>query len=193
VLLPGNILPLHIFEPRYKLMIRHVIDESRPFGVVLALDNGIATIGCTAIVARVFKTYEDGRMDIETLGESAYRINEVHQEKPHLEATVELLSDDPTPAPPAVTEELRTVFAQCHLLMHDSPPSPVEDVPGASLAYRLACEVPLGLTIVQELLEMRSEFQRQSKLIERLNQLLPDLSRTRHMRSRAQGNGHGLN
>jgi len=193
VLLPGNILPLHIFEPRYKLMIQHVVDRSEPFGVVLAIENGIAAVGCTAIVARIHKTYEDGRMDIETLGEAAYRIAELHESQPYLEATVEMLADDLIPVPLAVTEELRTAFAQCHLLIHGSSPSPIDDVPGGSLAYRLAGELPLDLTVVQHLLELRSEFERQRNLIERLNQLLPMLARTREIRSRAGSNGHGLN
>lgn len=193
VLLPGNILPLHIFEPRYKLMIRRVMDHSEPFGVVLATESGIAAVGCTAIVAHIHKTYEDGRMDIETVGESACRVTELHDDKAYLEATVEILADDLTPGLPATAEELRTVFGQCHLLMHGSSPSPIEDVPGASLVYRLAAELPLDPTVLQELLEMRSEAQRQSKLVERLNQLLPTLARTREIRSRASGNGHGLN
>src|SRR5258708_6089435 len=72
VLLPGMTLPLHIFEPRYKRMMKTVIDEETPFGVVLARENGIATVGCTATVRNVARTYPDGRMDIVTSGESAY-------------------------------------------------------------------------------------------------------------------------
>ena len=193
VLLPGKILPLHIFEPRYKLMIRHVIDHSEPFGVVLALNNGVAAVGCTAMVTGIRKTYDDGRMDIETVGETAFHIEELHNGKPYLEGSVKMLADDLTPGPSVVTVELRTLFAQCHLLMHGSSPSPVEEALGASLAYLLAGELPLDLAAVQELLEMRSEAERQSKLIERLNQLLPILARTREMRLRATGNGHGLN
>jgi Lon protease-like protein len=174
-------------------MIQRVVDHSEPFGVVLATENGIAAVGCTAVLARIHKTYDDGRMDIETVGESAYRITELHDGKPYLEATVEILDDDWTPPPSSVTEELRAVFAQCHLLLHGSSPSPIEDVPGASLAYRLAGELPLDIAAVQDLLELRSESQRQSKLIERLNELLPVLARTREIRSRARGNGHGLN
>src|SRR5215469_1629916 len=57
VLLPGMSLPLHIFEPRYKRMIKTVIDDESPFGVVLARETGMATVGCTAMVRRVVRTY----------------------------------------------------------------------------------------------------------------------------------------
>ena len=77
VLFPGRILPLHIFEPRYRLMIGLCVDDRAPFGVVLASNEGIATVGCTATILQVAKTYDDGRMDIVTLGESVYRIREV--------------------------------------------------------------------------------------------------------------------
>ena len=51
VLFPGNSLPLHIFEPRYKTMIRDSMDNRTPFGIVLATENGLARIGCTLHVA----------------------------------------------------------------------------------------------------------------------------------------------
>jgi hypothetical protein len=94
VLFPGNSLPLHIFEDRYKQMIRRSMDDRTPFGIVLATDDGLARIGCTAEVVQLLKTYDDGRMDIETVGLFPFRINEIHQENPLVEATVEPLEDD---------------------------------------------------------------------------------------------------
>ena len=64
VLLPGTPLPLHIFEPRYKEMIGECRANSAPFGVVRALEDGIADIGCTAEIVTVTKEYPDGRLDL---------------------------------------------------------------------------------------------------------------------------------
>src|SRR5258707_13826771 len=77
VLLPGAILPLHIFEPRYRQMVRHCLDEKREFGVLLALPKGIVRVGCTARVTEVVKRYNDGRMDIVTVGRFPFRITQL--------------------------------------------------------------------------------------------------------------------
>src|SRR5579871_3645715 len=111
VLLPGTRLPLHIFEERYKLMIGRCIDQQTPFGIILAVRDGIAAIGCTAHVVRVAKTYDDGRMDILTAGQTAYRVQELHNDQPYLEGDVELLEDDPRPGPGSDATQLRTLFA----------------------------------------------------------------------------------
>src|SRR5579862_5874883 len=164
VLFPGRILPLRIFEPRYKQMIRQAVDREAPFGVVLARENGIAPVGCTAEVAQVLKTHEDGRMDIVTQGRTVYQIHALHEEKPCLEGTVEMLEDDLDPGPAGVAEELGAIFSKCHMLLHGGPPSREPDHPGVSLAYRIAGEIPLELDDLQELLEIRQEAERRRRL-----------------------------
>lgn len=194
VLLPGMTLPLHIFEQRYKRMMRTVIDEEIPFGVVLARENGIATIGCTALVRRVARTYPDGRMDVVTLGESAYRVRAVHKDKEYLEATVDMMPENLQPGPAATAEELITLFTDCHLLLHGSPPGEIniDDQADGLLAYRIASELPLELETLQELLEMRVEAERRLKLINRLNQLLPQLIQIQQIRTKS-ATSHGPN
>ena len=71
VLLPGTPLPLHIFEPRYKEMIGECLANDAPFGVVRALEEGIAEVGCTAEIITVTKEYPDGRMDLICRGSQA--------------------------------------------------------------------------------------------------------------------------
>ena len=195
VLLPGMTLPLHIFEQRYKRMMKTVIDDEVPFGVVLTRENGIATVGCTALVRRVARTYSDGRMDVITLGESAYRIRAVHKDKEYLEATVDMMAEDFEPGPTATASELITLFTDCHLLIHGSPPGDIdiEDHRDGLLAYRIASELPLELETLQELLEIRVEAERRIKLIGRLNQLLPQLVQIEHMRAKSAANSHGPN
>ena len=64
VLLPGEVVPLHIFEERYKLMIGECLDEEREFGIVWLSDDGLKEIGCAARIRRVIDRMEDGRMNI---------------------------------------------------------------------------------------------------------------------------------
>ena len=64
VLFPGTPLPLHIFEPRYKEMIAECLAQNRTFGVVRAIEQGLAEVGCTAEIVTVVKEYPDGRLDL---------------------------------------------------------------------------------------------------------------------------------
>jgi ATP-dependent Lon protease len=190
VLFPGRNLPLHIFEERYKLMITRCTQAQAPFGIVLASGEGIATIGCTANILQIVKTYEDGRMDIVTSGESAYRIHELHNDEPYLEGDVEMLADDSQSGSPAAEKELRDLFEKCYRLFSDGALPPTEDDPNVSLAYQVAADLPLDLDVRQAVLEVRAEADRRQLLIERLSEILPELERIQKARSKVSGNGH---
>ncbi|MCA9971687.1 MAG: LON peptidase substrate-binding domain-containing protein, partial [Anaerolineales bacterium] len=96
VLFPGMYLPLHIFEPRYKEMIRLCLDEKRPFGVVYIQDGQAEggplpephTVGCTAHIMQM-QPLEDGRMNIMTIGRDRFRVLAVERERPYLVGQVE--------------------------------------------------------------------------------------------------------
>lgn len=95
VLFPGMPLYLHIFEPRYKVMINECVRESRPFGVVL-IRNGSETgspadtyeVGTTAHITNV-KYLDDGEMNIATLGQQRFRLHGVRYGKPYLTGEIE--------------------------------------------------------------------------------------------------------
>src|ERR1700675_741365 len=89
VLFPRTPLPLHIFEERYKEMIRDVLDSHAEFGVVLAGEKGIVNMGCTAIVDNVLKRYPDGRMDLLAVGRRRFEILQLDDEKSYLRGQVE--------------------------------------------------------------------------------------------------------
>ena len=95
VLYPGATLPLHIFEPRYKLMIQHCLRHNCEFGVILAGEKGVATVGCTAAITRKLKDYDDGRMDILAQGRAVFRALNLLHEKEYHEAMVDFLADQP--------------------------------------------------------------------------------------------------
>jgi len=94
VLLPKNLLPLHIFEERYKLMIRECLKEGNEFGIVYFNAADIQTAGCTASIEKVLKHYEDGRLDILTYGQRRFLIKEMFDQKPYLEARVNFFDDE---------------------------------------------------------------------------------------------------
>jgi Lon protease-like protein len=110
VLYPGMVLPLHIFEERYRRLIRDLLDgaEPRRFGVI-AIRKGRETgidgvhslyeIGCTAVLRRV-EQRDDGRYDIVTVGTQRFRLLGLDHTRPYLRGEVEMLTEEP--ADPAV-------------------------------------------------------------------------------------------
>jgi uncharacterized protein len=73
VLFPTVTIPVHIFEPQYKILIQHCISRPIEFGIVLAFEQAIATAGCTADIIEKGKEYPDGEMDILVKGRSMKR------------------------------------------------------------------------------------------------------------------------
>src|SRR5205807_2616900 len=83
VLLPTEVVPLHIFEDRYKLMIGRCLDEETEFGIVWLADGGLRDIGCTARVVEVLDRMPDGRMNILVQGERPFRMLERIEDMPY--------------------------------------------------------------------------------------------------------------
>jgi Lon protease-like protein len=104
VLYPGMLLPLHIFEDRYRRLVRDLLEgpEPRRFGVI-AIRKGRETgvdgiqslyeIGCTATLRRV-EEYQDGRFDLVTVGTQRFRLLALDQTLPYLQGEIEMLADE---------------------------------------------------------------------------------------------------
>ena len=188
VLLPGTPLPLHIFEPRYKEMIGECLANNAQFGVVRAVEDGVAEVGCTAEIITVTKEYPDGRMDLITEGRKRFEVLELNQERSFLRAEVLLVPDEPESSPP----EDRAKAVQLHLEIL-SLAGAVQDLSAADqsqLSFYLAGSLPLELDFKQKLLAMRSEGQRIQAVTAYLENILPKLKRAAKAREKAGGNGH---
>jgi ATP-dependent Lon protease len=193
VLFPGEELPLHIFEPRYRRMVRECLDARSPFGMLLALEDGITRVGCTAEILEVVKRYPDGRMDIITVGRDAFRIVELFTEDPLLEGCVDYLEDRDLPVDSPARHQLIETYETCHTLLFNSLPRNVEEAPSGQLAYAIASCLPIDLLWKQQILELRAEGERQDRLLRYLREWAPHLLKEKAMRQAASGNGHGLN
>jgi Lon protease-like protein len=192
VLFPGIPLPLHIFEPRYKLMIRHCLEQRQEFGVVLARSKGVAPVGCTAEIIEVVKEYPDGQMDIITVGDQVFRMIKLVSEKSYHEADVEFLPERESTGAESSSDsdDLLRAYEKCHELVYGRPPEADDRDDSASLAYHIAGDLPLDLEKKQSLLELRDEGQRRARLLDDLKELLPLLSKKYSVREKARGNGH---
>lgn len=188
VLLPGTPLPLHIFEPRYKEMIGECRANQTPFGVVRALEEGIADIGCTAEIATVTKEYPDGRLDLVAEGRKRFEVLELNQERSFVRAEVLFVPDEP--GAPAPEESARAIDAHKEIM---SLAGAVQDLSFSSegtLSFHLAGSLPLDLDFKQKLLSLRSEGERIRALAAYLEAILPNLHRAARAREKAGGNGH---
>ena len=118
VLCPGIVVPLHIFEERYREMTRRCLDTGEPFGVVLIREGSevihpggpqqlsIAGVGTLAEI-REASRYADGRFDLLAVGTSRFVVREVRTDvEPYLVAEVEPYPDQPGAADPEVADEL---------------------------------------------------------------------------------------
>lgn len=191
VLFPGQALPLHIFEPRYREMTRHCIEAQSPFGIVLARGETIARIGCSALIIKTLKQYDDGRSDILTAGQHAFHLDRTHDDKPYLQGDVEYLDEDFSGTDAAVSARLEQLCNDCHRALYGEDAPRFETEGGISLAYHVASELPVSTAVKQEILENRSEAGRQSWLLAHLEQWYPELQRRERVRGKAAGNGHG--
>jgi len=193
VLFPGEQLPLHIFEPRYRRMVRDCLDARSPFGMLLAVDDGITRVGCTAEILEVMKRFPDGRMDILTVGRDPFRVLELYTEDPLLEGQVDYLEDRDSQVEPQKQQKLIELYETCHTLLFNSLPRSFEEVPPEELVFAVASTLPIDLMCKQHILELRTERERQEKLLRYLCDWAPHLLKEKAMRQSAGGNGHGLN
>src|SRR5271157_486410 len=193
VLFPGEQLPLHIFEPRYRRMVRECLEAKSPFGMLLALPSGVVRVGCSAEIVDVIKRYEDGRMDILTVGREPFRVLELFTADPLLEGQVDYLEDHDSMPDPARQKRLIEAYETCHTLLFTDLPRDFQEIPAEQLAYAIAATLPLDLMWKQQILELRSEAERQERLLAYLREWAPHLQKAETLRQRADGNGHGLN
>ena len=193
VLFPGELLPLHIFEPRYRRLVRACLDEKTPFGMLLALPNGVAHVGCSAEILEVTKRYEDGRMDILTVGRYPYRVVDLCTEDALLEGTIDYLEDEDSQVDPQNRAKLVELYEVCYTLLFSGMPVNLVESPQKWLSFAIAGALPLDLLWKQQILELRSEAERQDRLLRYLREWALHLHKIDSQRHRGGGNGQGLN
>jgi len=199
VLVPQELLPLHIFEERYKEMIGLCLEAKRAgtgnseFGVVQVEDKTIAMLGCTARIINVTRRYPDGRMDILTEGARRFEILLTNEEKTYLQGAVEYFDDDPGNDSPGDDDVVRAteLFRATIRLLRKSQEIPVHLLPPyRHLSFRIAGSLPVELALKQELLSIRNEFERIQRVMEAMIEIIEKLGRVEKAQRKAGGNGH---
>ena len=187
VLLPGEQLPLHIFEDRYKRMIGRSLEEGEPFGIVLRDDDGARSVGCTARVDEVLEQFDDGRMNVVVSGEEPFRVLDRFEADDFPAGEVEVVPDKAEPADADTAGAARDAFAELAERATGSRPES-EELEQAS-AYSIAARIELPDETKQSLLEMRDEDERMELLANALQAVERALDRAEVVADHARSNG----
>ena len=191
VIFPGTKIPLHIFEQRYRLMISEAISGHSAFGIILVRNQQIVAEGCSAVVERVTKKHEDGRLDIDVRGRKRFKTLELDQSLPYLQARVEYFEDHSrVPVNKTVLAEVQQHADRLADLLGVGEP----DVIGATLSepsFHIVHGLPLELDFKQALLGKRSEAERLADLGEYLPSLIERVQTAGRVKKLAATNGKG--
>jgi Lon protease-like protein len=188
VLIPRELVPLHIFEERYKQMIGECIEQEREFGIVWLSDDGLKDIGCSARIERVLERFDDGRLNILVEGVKPFRLVRRIDDLPYPAGDVQPLSDDPEdPDDARAIAAARARYADLVAEVTDERP---DDETLAQLdAYGMAATLDVGLEAKQELLELRTERARLEQLDNLFGEALGRIRHAERAAERARGNG----
>jgi Lon protease-like protein len=187
VALPSELLPLHIFEERYKTMIARVLEEEGEFGIVWVSDDGLRPIGCACEIAEVLERMPDGRLNLVARGTRAFRIEARQEELAYPAGTVEFLEDRAEEVDPEAAADAHRVYADLVEQATDRTPDPEEI--GAMSAYEMAATVEFGLEAKQGLLDLRSESARLRLVARLFRGAIKRLDFVERAQARARSNG----
>lgn len=187
VLFPNQMLPLHVFEERYKMMIGECLRDSAVFGVVLIREGREVGEPAkpfeTGTSARIVDAQElsGGRMGLRTIGEQTFRIVSITQERPYMRALVEFRDYDETSAEDtdALAQSVRGRFS-AHLeilkaLSERETPALDLGITPDRLSYLVASVMSIEMREKQQLLEATSTLERlkaEATILERENRAL---------------------
>jgi len=205
VMFPDVVVPLHIFEERYRSMINRCIEESSAFGIVLIPPGTAAesesTIGRTGVTARIvqFERLEDGRLNIMSAGEKRFRILQFTGNDPCWTADVEFF-EDVVESGEELQESIDDVvrlYRELHRLASSLRGVEAEEVhipeSPVSLSFMVSYILDIDPAAKQELLEMTSTTGRLKSLtvhLEGIIQRVNEQIARDAMKRKVKGNGH---
>ncbi len=192
VVYPGEILNLHIYEPKYKQLIAENAALKKPFGIPVVLNNSISELGTLVEITEINKAYDNGEMDIRTKGLKVFKILEVINEIPD-----KLYSGAIVNYPYNVERGNRllmqrviSAIKELHKILKISKKFKDED---ELWSYDVAHHAGLALEEEYELLGLMSELQRQEYLKRHLSKVLPVVAEMEALKEKIKLNGHFKN
>jgi Lon protease-like protein len=187
VALPNELVPLHIFEQRYRVMIEHCLVHESEFGVLWVSDDEIKQVGCTCEIDQVLERTEDGRLNILARGVRPFRLVQREGDLAYPAGKVEFLSEHDEQTDLTGANTTRELYGELFEQATDQTIAP-EDLASMN-AYEMAATVDFGSDAKQELLELRSENARLRLLTLLLRAAIKRLQLVERAQTRARSNG----
>ncbi|MDE0023841.1 MAG: LON peptidase substrate-binding domain-containing protein [Spirochaetaceae bacterium] len=191
VLYPRAPLPLHIFEERYKEMVAAALDGEGVFGMVCAGKAGVARVGCTAKIVKVIRRYDDGRMDILTVGMRRFRIARLVTDEAYLQAQVSYFGDEAAGTGGKLVARCMKLYREIYESTPGNlPEADLEECSATVASFYLAYFSDLSLVRKQQFLELTDPNTRLRALRKAFETRLRERQESRRRARRIEGNGH---
>jgi Lon protease-like protein len=180
VLFPGSLLPLHIFEERYKTLIRMSLEHDSEFGINLIENDKIEPIGCSAIVKNVIREYDDGRLDIAVEGRRRYKLGQfVEGTTPYFVGEATFFNDKPEKINYSVRRRAIELYNKFVEIAYKGTVLPANETSSdMKISFLLVQKAGLELKERQKFLSLQSENERLSALNRHFESMLPLLTST---------------
>jgi uncharacterized protein len=193
VVFPAEQLNLHIFEPRYKQLIKDCFAAKKPFGIPSVINNVVMDMGTLVYITEIVSVYEDGKMDIKTEGDKIFRVLENIQEIPeklYNGAIVNYPENNYTGSKSLmrkIIDQTRTLHQALKVEKKFSKPDDVLNT------YDIAHHTGMGLEQEYEFIGLLKEIQRQEYIKRHLQKVLPVVTEMESLKERVKLNGHFKN
>ena len=193
VVYPGEDLNLHIFEPKYKQLIKECFDQKKPFGMPVVINNKINELGTLVDIVEVSKMYDTGEMDIKTRGQKVFRVLEIINEVPDKLYSGAIVSYPVNTGhgKKLLMTKVIAAIKELHKLLKVNKPFPKTE--GHLSSYDVAHHAGLTLEEEYEFLSLTNELQRQEYLKRHLAKVLPVVAEMELLKEKIKLNGHFKN
>lgn len=193
VVYPGEQLNLHIFEPRYKQLIRECFETKKPFGIPSVIDDKVNEMGTLVEVKEIAQVYDDGKMDIKTTGLKVFRMLEMIKELPEklYSGAIVNYPENDEKGNRVLMQGIVKGIKELHKLLKIEKQfsKPDEEL----WCYDVAHHAGLSLQEEYELLGLLHELQRQEYLKRHLTKVIPVLAEMEMLKEKVKLNGHFKN
>jgi Lon protease-like protein len=187
VALPGEGVPLHVFEDRYRRMIEECIQAEREFGIVWSSGEELKPVGCACQVEETLERMDDGRLNILARGTRPFRLVERQDDLPYPAGVVEFLGENEEETDAQAAQTAHELYGE---LVEQATDQRLQEEELEEMdAYRMAATVEFGADAKQELLELRSENARLRLLALLLRAAIKRLELVERAQARARSNG----
>jgi Lon protease-like protein len=187
VALPNELVPLHIFEERYKTMMNECLEGGHEFGIVWLSDEGLREVGCACEIDRVLERTEDGRMNLVARGTRPFRVLERQGHLAYPAGIIEFVPDQPEPLDADLLRGAQEAYGDLVRMATDRTPT-AEELEALD-AYGMAATVDFGVEAKQQLLDLRSENARLALLTRLLRAAIKRIELVELASERARSNG----